>query len=456
MARRRLRAGSVRTRVTAVATLAVATALALGAVALILSLERSLTRSGDDLSRSRVEDLSALVQAGALPRTLTDVGDESVAQVVTADGRVLAASPNLDGLPPIDVTGPLGPVPAAPTTSDVPDDDGTEAYRIWAAETQAPTGPVRIYVGRSLESVSDVLTVLTRNLLIGAPLLVVMLGLVIWLMVGRTLRPVERIRTEVASISHEDLGRRVPVPPYDDEVGRLATTMNQMLVRLERSSRSQREFVANASHELQSPLAALRTELEVSLAHPEDTDWPATARTLQADGDEMERLVRDLLFLAGEDERLAVVTTDLVDLDDVVLEEAARLRDRAPAVFEMAGVTAAPVRGSRDDLARLVRNLLENATHHARGQIVVELAVDEERAACAVLSVWDDGDGIDVGDRERIFERFYRGDSSRSPRASGTGLGLAIVRSIAERYSGSVELADCETGTRFVVRLPAA
>ncbi len=195
-----------------------------------------------------------------------------------------------------------------------------------------------------------------------------------WVVVGRALHPVEGIRSEVAAISHRELDRRVPVPPTDDEVSRLAETMNSMLARLETAAEQQRDFVANASHDLQSPLASFRTQLEVALAHPEATDWPTTAAALHDEGDRMERLVRDLLFLAREDAGDTQRRQQLVDLDDVVLEESARVRASGTTVVDTSRVTAAPVRGNRDDLARLVRNLLENARDHAEGLIDVTLS----------------------------------------------------------------------------------
>ena len=441
---------TVRGRTTALAAVLLTLALAAGATLLVVSLERSLTSSGDDLSKSRSENISAMAASGVLPRTLSDIGDDSVAQVVAATGKVVASSPNITGEPAFSTFRPTGTQPVVRTMDGVPDDDGTETYRVWVSSQQTGNGPVTVYVGSSLELVTETVSRLTTSLLFGIPTLVVLLALATWMMVGRTLRPVEAIRAEVASISHQDLERRVPVPPYDDEVGRLATTMNEMLRRLEKASRRQREFVANASHELQSPLAAFRTQLDVFIAHPEGADWPGVARDLHVDSDRMERLVHDLLFLARDDDRATTVPADLIDLDDVVLEEAARLRPACRAQLDTSGVTAAPVRGSRDELARLVRNLVENAAHHATARIRVELSAND----AVRLSVSDDGAGVDPRHRERIFERFFRTDESRSRGTGSTGLGLSIARSIAERHGGSIAVDGGETGARFIVLLP--
>ncbi|MGH8965637.1 MAG: HAMP domain-containing protein, partial [Actinomycetes bacterium] len=234
---------SVRARMTTLAVLLVAVALTLGAVALAQTLERSLTRSGDNLARSRAQDFAALLVTGNLPGTLTNVAEDSVAQVVAADGSVLAASPNITGAGPISSFTPDGDSPVVRTMGAVPDDDETEEYRVWALRQPMQGGAATVYVGTSLESVTEVMETLRESLMVGIPILVAMLGVAMWVLVGRTLRPVEGIRSEVAAISHQELNRRVPVPPQRDEVSRLATTMNDMLARLETASARQRDFV---------------------------------------------------------------------------------------------------------------------------------------------------------------------------------------------------------------------
>jgi signal transduction histidine kinase len=443
----RWRPRSVRARSTLLAVLAVTVALVLASLLLVGTLSRSLTRAEDDQARARAAELAALAGSGDLPAEVAGVGDDSLAQVVAADGTVLAASANITGRPAVSDFVPAGVGPAVRTMRDLPDDQEREDYRIWALRTTTPDGPAVVYVGPSLEASQETVSRLTRSLLLGLPLLIGLLGLAIWYVVGRALRPVEAIRAEVAAVSADDLGRRVPVPATGDEVARLATTMNAMLARLEASDTQQREFVANASHDLQSPLTAFRAELEVALADPGSTDWPATARSLSAESARMESLVADLLFLArAEDATLP--EPRLLDLDDVVREEVERLRPSSGVVV-FADVTAAPVRGRREDLARMVRNLLANATGHAATRVDLSLLPDGDRV---VLAVQDDGPGVPTEHRDRIFDRFYRVDAARDRGRPGTGLGLAIVRSIAEGHGGSVRL---EAGSRFVVRLPS-
>lgn len=440
---------SLRARATLLASLVSGTALLLGAVLLQLTLERSLHRSGDSVARGRVQDLAALVRQEALPPVLGNVGGEGVAQVFRADGTVLSASPNITGRPPV-TTDAGSTTPVLRVLRGAPDEDEKEDYRVWTARAAADGPVVTVVVGASLESVGEASLALRRGLAIGLPLLEVLVALGTWVLVGRTLRPVEDIRSEVAAISESDLARRVPEPPSGDEVARLAVTMNQMLDRLEQSSRRQRDFVSDASHELQSPLTALRTQLEVALATEVD-DWPEVARSLLADTDEMERLVRDLLFLARTRE-VSPAHPDLVDLDDLVLEEAARLRPRVAASIDTTAVSAAPVLGDTDDLRRLVRNLLENAVRHAAGRVVLRLGA---AAGVTRLTVADDGPGVPVSDRERVFDRFVGGDPARA-RGAGHGLGLAIAREIALRHGGGLLVTDEPAlgGAAFEVTLP--
>nr|WP_246299409.1 HAMP domain-containing sensor histidine kinase [Nocardioides panaciterrulae] len=430
----------------------VAVALVVASLALVATLDRSVVTNGDGLARSRVSDLAVLARHGDLPAVLAAVGGNGVAQAVTAGGRVLAASPNVRSAGPI--TGlrpPLGAPPEVHTLRGAPDDNQTEDYRVWVQTAPSPDGPVTIVAGSSLESVHEASLALRRALWVGTPVTVLVLGVLIWLVIGRALRPVEEIRARVESISGSALDRRVPVPRTHDEIGRLAVTMNQMLDRLEAAQRRQREFVADASHELQSPVAAIRAQVEVASAHPEGTDWPELARGILADCDQTERLLRDLLFLARHDELGVIEAAHPLDLDDLLLEEVARVRPMAAVTIVTGGVSAAPVDGRGDELRRMVRNLLENAVRHAEHRVTVTAGCVDGRARVEVL---DDGNGVPDDERDRVFERFHRADPSRARDTGGTGLGLAIARTVAERHGGTLDLADSQRGARFVVELP--
>jgi len=215
--------------------------------------------------------------------------------------------------------------------------------------------------------------------------------------------------------------------------------------------------VADASHELKSPLAAVQADLEVALAHPATADWPATAARLLAEDERMEQLVADLLFLAQCDEgdfSSLTAPAEVVAFDDVVRDEADRLRTRSTVgIIEVVTPPGrASVAGRREHLARAVRNLLENAARHARRAVTVTLATEDGHAD---LEVADDGPGIDPADRARVFDRFTRLDDARGRDAGGTGLGLPIAREIVEAHGGRILIGD-GPGGRFVLRLPLA
>jgi signal transduction histidine kinase len=447
VAERRL-LGSVRARITLLTTLVSGVALVAGAFLLLATLDRSLHHTADGLAKSRVVDLAVLARHGALPSTL-GVGGEDVAQVFHDDGTVLAGSQNINGASPI--TSPArSSTPTMRVLHGAPDDNETEDYRVWTARYTAPNGPVTVVAGSSLESVGEASRTLRGDLAVGVPLLLLLVAAGTWLVVGRTLRPVEDIRRQVAAITDEDLGRRVPVPASGDEVSRLALTMNQMLERLQESSRRQRDFVADASHELQSPVTALRTQLEVAMAR-ESNDWRETARLLLEDTDEMDRLVHDLLYLARTTDGVTLPRRDLLDLDDIVLEEIARLRGTTDVEIGAREVSAAPVTGDVDELRRLVRNLLENAVRHARSVVRVRLGATH---GSVHLEVADDGPGVPPEDRERIFDRFVALHEART-RGSGSGLGLAIARQVATRHGGTLQASDSDLGgARFRLLLP--
>jgi signal transduction histidine kinase len=251
--------------------------------------------------------------------------------------------------------------------------------------------------------------------------------------------------------------RRVPEPGSDDEIGRLARTMNAMLGRLQGTSLRQRQFVADASHELRSPVAAIRTDVEVALREGDRADWPAVGRAVLVEEERLERLLGDMLVLASDDERGAAPPCE-VDLVALVRAEAERGR-RVPVAVEVPDEVEPPVTvaGSSDSLARVVANLVDNAARHARSRVQVAVAVDRSDAGRTVrLVVDDDGPGIPEADRERVFERFTRLDDARTRDDGGAGLGLAVVASIVARHGGRVRAEAAPLGgARLVVELPA-
>ena len=304
----------------------------------------------------------------------------------------------------------------------------------------------------ALDDVDEAIAELVASLAWIIPLATVALAALVWFVVGRTLRPVERIRAEVAEIGLGELDHRVPEPPGDDEIARLAMTMNEMLARLEASARRQQQFVADAAHELRTPLTRMRAELEVDARHPDAADAVATRLSQLDEIVALQRMIDDLLLLARGDAGGAP-RTERVDLDDVVLDELRALPAPPPTV-DRRGVSAAQVIGDRDELRRVVRNLLDNARRHATASVTVELAEADGRAT---LAVSDDGPGIPADRRAEVFERFSRLDAARSTGAGRVGLGLAIVHDIVARHGGTVTVDDGPAGgARFVVELPTA
>lgn len=443
--------GSVRFRLTALATFAVASILAVAGIVVVTAQRRALVHNVDTAMSQRADDIEAVLDEGSLPRSLSRSGEEgSFAQVVDADGRVVAASEGAA------VDGALAPAPAGRETIRSFDalalDDDT--FRVLSRRVDTPDGRFVVHVAHSVDDVKESVAVLMRSLLVGVPLVTGLLGALVWWLTGRALRPVEAIRREVAAIGATELHRRVPEPATRDEIARLAQTMNSMLARLEEANLRQQRFVADASHELRSPITRIRSALEVDLARHDipSEQLRATHEEVLADALELQRLVDDLLHLARSDAGVAVLDARPVDLDDLVLREARRLRERNRVAVDVGSVSGAQVEGDAAELARVIRNLAENAERHARSTVSFGLA---ERDGRAVLTVTDDGPGIDAADSARIFERFTRLDSARTPERGGAGLGLAIVDEIVRRHRGTVQVdPDHSPGTCFVVTLP--
>ena len=299
-----------------------------------------------------------------------------------------------------------------------------------------------------MESVNAAIAALARSLAVIGPLLVLGVALLAWLTLGRAFRPVDAIIARTDEISAHNLDERVPVPPSGDEVARLAGTMNRMLARLQASSKSQRRFVSDASHELRSPVAASRAQLEVALGHPDDADWTVTARTVLDEQERLSRLVDDLLLIARLDEGGEPNRVE-VDLDDVVFEEASRAHR---VDVDVSQVTPVRLSGDRGLLRRLVCNLVDNAVRHAGSRVWVSLASGD---GLALLTVEDDGAGVPPELRESVFDRFTRLEDARNRDAGGAGLGLAVVREVARAHGGEARVVESTLGgARFEVRIP--
>jgi signal transduction histidine kinase len=333
---------------------------------------------------------------------------------------------------------------------------GAEGRLRVVAVTAGPAeDPLTVLVARSTSGVAESVRALRATLLVGFPLLVAGLAVVAWRVVGATLRPVEGLRRGAEEITGSGGPGQLPVPDSADEIHRLAVTLNDMLTRMENVRARQRAFVADAAHELRSPLTNMRTQLEVAQRVGPDTDWPAFVEDLLIDTERLARLVEDLLLLARADDPAAAAaaqrTAGPVELGDLIAGVAGRYP--SPPVVARAPTSACWVLGDADALHRVVANLVDNAVRHTRTRVLLTARAEGRHR---VITVTDDGPGIPAADRERVFDRFTRLDNARARDAGGAGLGLAIVRELVRRHGGTVQLSDARPGLRVDVRLPAA
>ncbi|WP_127503038.1 sensor histidine kinase [Actinoplanes solisilvae] len=419
----------VRLRTTAAAVLVVAVALLAGAFTLVTLVRGSLRDGLEATAEQRATTL--LQQAPDLPRPDGD-DDDLLWQVTAADGTVVRSGP---------------PLPDRATDFRPP--EGEHDYLV---VTERDDDGNRVSVAVSLEDVDESTEALTTPLLVGLPLLLLLVGGVTWVVATRALAPVERIRREVEEITATRLDRRVPEPPSRDEIGRLARTMNEMLARLQSSSDRQREFVADASHELRSPVASIRQAAEVAQTHPAALPDGELADVVLEESARLHGLVDQLLVLTRADGGGFRHTVVDLDVDDLALAEARRL-SRTGLRVETAAVGAGRIRGDASALAQMVRNLADNAARHATSKVAVGVRVNGDAVE---LTVDDDGPGIPADQRERVFDRFVRLDEARARDAGGSGLGLAIVKEVVAAHGGTVVVSSSELGgARFTVRLPA-
>jgi signal transduction histidine kinase len=434
--------------VTVAATVIVLLVLAATGVAVVAAQSAVLTDNVDEVLVRNAQSIQAQLDVAVETGSIPGLGDDDAfGHVLGQSGEVLASTPGPAAAFPLDDMR-LQPAAEGESRFQTVQVPGEPDYRVLVRPLDEG---LEIVVGTPLDDVQDSVTTLIRALVIATPAASLVLALLVWLLVGRVLRPVERIRQQVAAIGGESLDRRVPVPKSRDEIARLAETMNGMLARIEGSSERQRRFVADASHELRGPLTRIRTELEVDLAHPGSADLLATHRSILDDTEGLENLVDDLLTLARSDDGRVITRRDPVDLDDIVLGEVGRLPSETRAGVDVSGVSGAQVLGDRAQLARVVRNLLDNALRHGRPPIRITL---REEPGWAVLRVSDEGDGIPPELRDQVFERFARVDEARSATCS-TGLGLAIARDLVIAHGGTVTIDPSHSaGSCFEVRLP--
>ena len=447
----------VRARTALAAILVVAVARAVAAASLILLQRRELMHVLTTIAQEQGREVAAQITSGGLESVdraavSASAGERALVQVVTPTGLVTASSAIIEGERPVSMAIPGPGEVVVQTLTRLP--IGEDApYVVVITGVQTPQGVARVITAQNLETVDQNTEVTLTLLGLGYPLMLLFVAGTSYWLAGRALAPVEAIRQRVSEVSAVDLGARVPVPSSGDEIARLAETMNQMLARLQQAADSQRQFVADASHELRSPLATIRATAELAGAHPDVLTWHEGSQTVLVETDRLERVVADLLLLARSDEHGLVMRTEDVDLDDVVTAEAARLRQLGQHQVVL-DVRSVRVRGDAQNLVRAVRNLTDNATRHASSTVTLRLHAADGTARLEVL---DDGPGIPAAERQRVFERFVRLDASRERAKGGSGLGLAITRQIARAHGGDVQVADPEqpgAGAHVVLTIP--
>ncbi|MEV4807997.1 HAMP domain-containing sensor histidine kinase [Nonomuraea sp. NPDC049421] len=437
---------SIRARYTVAA--AVFSLIILGALGATLDLvvRNQLQTTAFDQVERVASQWSATARGGVLPRPIPAYAPVELIQVVDARHHVVDASKQASSTVPLSWMRPP-PDDRFQHTVECRPEGGCLALMAIRLTPEADAGVV--YAARPE---AELISGGGLELGIGGAIafLVGLTAYRTWTLVGRTLRPVEAIRSRISEITVSDLSLRVPVPHGNDEIAQLATTANQTLARLEDAVEQQRRFASTTSHELRTPIAGLRTQLEEAVHYPGDIDPHETIRNALASTDRLEAIVDDLLQLA----RLRQgdpAPPEPVDLGELTRAEVANLPHRVPiAVEARQGVV---VRGSRVQLARVLNNLLANAQRHAGSGVDVSLTVEDGQA---VLAVTDDGPGVPPAHRERVFERFVRLDDGRRRDPGGSGLGLAISRDIAHTHYGSLRVEDSPAGARFVLRLPLA
>ena len=438
------------------AVVVVTFSLLVGGAFLLLVLQSSLTAAAWSTLSVRANDAARLLEEEGVAETQSTLAEDrrstEQVQIIDETNRVVAWTSRRLRTDPISTLRPAPGKTAKEELRGVPALSGDDEILVSARGVEVHGKPYVVLVAAPLEVQTETLRTVGLLLLAAAPLLVALVAVAVWVLVGQSLRTVEGVRRQVAEIDGRRLHERVEVPPTGDEVAALASTMNQMLDKLEHSDNTHRAFFSDASHELRSPLSTLVTTAEVASLDESGKTWLDMQQTVISESSRMQSLVEDLLTLAKVDAHQLQLNVQDVDLEDVLDSEIKRLRtvSNLEVTSELQPVR---VRGDERRLAQVFRNLLDNAARHAKSRIVVGM----ERSPCEVV-VWVDNDGEIIGpeDRNRVFERFARLDASRSTDGGGSGLGLAISREIMGAHGGTVVATESDGWCRFQVSLPTA
>lgn len=438
---------SLRARLTVVATALLGVGIAAGAVLLVVTGSRTLQAAVDSGALQNAREVATLVDAGQLPDPVPSGSDGTASiQVLDAQGRVRAASITADRLVALLRSDELTSVRAGKRLVVPGSRLGLSGpLRVVGVPAGTAADPLTVVVAVDFGGARSGARVLVIGLAIGAPLLLVVVALATWLVTGRALRPVESLRRGAASLTGSG---RLPVPAAQDEIRRLAETLNDMLARLDAAGARQRAFVSDAAHELRSPITSARTQLEVAAVVDAGTPAGELAADVLLDVERLGRLVDDLLLLARLDE-VPRRPREPVDLGALAGSVVGRYPAARVPVVLVPGAADSAVVADPGALRRVLVNLVDNAVRHARSSVRVELGPGR-------FTVTDDGPGIPTADRDRVFDRFTRLDSGRGRDSGGAGLGLAIVRELVTAHGGTVTLEDAAPGLAATVSFPVA
>lgn len=432
---------SIRIRLALVGTAVLFVCLAVGGVVFDRVLERQLSDNLDLRLTSQAADRASAIDAGLDPAAQLQTIQTETAVAVFDRSNQVVASRGFD-----DPASVSDAVPGDAVTRRVAfiEEQENEVEVTNLRVVAARSGSTTVVVASEAHDVTDPLGVARRLLLVAVPLMALAGGLVLWVMVGRSLKPVERMRRDAQEIADVGSAGRVHQPEHSDELGRLASTMNDMLERLDQSAITLRRFVSDSSHEIRSPITNIRARIETS--KPED--WEAVRSDVVGEVERVEAIIDDLTYLARSDEGRVESRFERVDLDEVMFDEAQRLQQRGTVSVDASGIEPVVAVVDRSQIRRAVRNLVDNAERHAATR--VRLSVAPGASGGVMVEVADDGPGVAREDRTRVFERFARLDESRERSSGGTGLGLAIVRDIVDRHDGAIEIADAPLGGALI------
>jgi signal transduction histidine kinase len=452
----RRRGLSLRTSLTLITGAVVALVLGLSSYVLVRWVRSSQLEDADHLLNDRVNAVASVARFNIF-FSIPSGFESGQVEVVGPDGVSLAHTPGLADQVRLNVLEAplLGQQTARTVSAERLHAPGHDRYRLMARTVRVPPDYVTIYAASSLRPADQVVRSLKIALWSSIPGLIALASLATWFLTGRALRPVDEMRRQLDNVQSAGEQRRLTPSGRAAELDRLTDTLNQMLDRLNESDTIRRQFLADASHELRSPLASARTMLEVGLAYPDLTDWPETATDVMVEVQRLQGIAAELLALARAEGGERALKRELVELGALVREEVQRTGD---ARVSLSIATSADVTIDKDLVVRLLRNLLDNARRHAHSRVSVNVAgrIPGTERGVATVQIYNDGDEIPAEEREQIFEPFTRLDNARARDQGGAGLGLSIARRIAEMHGGTLAVVDTTKGAAFLLTLPLA